>query len=73
MWERTLTICSAGKSFECTGWKIGWVHGHEDLCRTIQTAHQWIPFCVASPLQFAVGEAIAEAERIGWFPELRKS
>ena len=25
MWDRTLTISSAGKTFSCTGWKIGWV------------------------------------------------
>jgi len=25
MWERTLTISSAGKTFAVTGWKIGWV------------------------------------------------
>ena len=22
MWERTLTICSAGKTFNVTGWKV---------------------------------------------------
>jgi aspartate/methionine/tyrosine aminotransferase len=24
MWDRTVTISSAGKTFSCTGWKIGW-------------------------------------------------
>ena len=28
MWERTLTIGSAGKSFSVTGFKIGWVLGN---------------------------------------------
>ncbi|MEI2810753.1 MAG: aminotransferase class I/II-fold pyridoxal phosphate-dependent enzyme [Nocardioides sp.] len=25
MWDRTLTISSAGKTFSATGWKVGWV------------------------------------------------
>ena len=29
MFERTLTICSAGKTFSVTGWKIGWIIGPE--------------------------------------------
>jgi aspartate/methionine/tyrosine aminotransferase len=24
MWDRTITISSAGKTFSCTGWKVGW-------------------------------------------------
>jgi N-succinyldiaminopimelate aminotransferase len=31
MWDRTLTISSAGKLFSTTGWKIGWVYGPEQL------------------------------------------
>ncbi len=31
MAERTLTISSAAKMFNCTGWKIGWVCGRPDL------------------------------------------
>ena len=27
MWDRTLTISSAGKTFSTTGWKVGWVSG----------------------------------------------
>jgi hypothetical protein len=31
MWERTLTVSSAGKHFSTTGWKIGWVYGPQHL------------------------------------------
>ena len=27
MWERTLTLSSAGKSYSFTGWKVGWATG----------------------------------------------
>ena len=31
MKERTLTVSSAGKVFNLTGWRIGWMTGPEDL------------------------------------------
>lgn len=43
----------------------------EHLAQIIQTAHQWIPFCVASPLQYAIGEAIAKSHELNWFNQLR--
>ena len=33
MADRTITISSAGKTFSCTGWKIGWVCARADLVR----------------------------------------
>ena len=36
MWDRTVTISSAGKTFSFTGWKVGWVTGPADLwCRVV--------------------------------------
>ncbi|XP_072597710.1 kynurenine--oxoglutarate transaminase 1 isoform X4 [Vulpes vulpes] len=40
MWERTLTIGSAGKSFSATGWKVGWVLGPDSLVKHLRTVHQ---------------------------------
>ena len=31
MWERTLTISSAGKTFSATGWQVGWCIGPKHL------------------------------------------
>ena len=31
MWERTITICSAGKMFGVTGWRLGWAYGAAPL------------------------------------------
>ena len=42
MWERTLTIGSAGKTFSSTGLKLGWTIGPEHLVRSCQIAHQVI-------------------------------
>ncbi len=70
MWERTITLGSAGKTFSVTGWKIGWAIAPQPLAHAILMAHQWIPFAVATPFQEAVAIAFDQAEREGYFPEL---
>jgi aspartate/methionine/tyrosine aminotransferase len=36
MWDRTITIGSAGKTFSVTGWKLGWAYGPEHLVKNCQ-------------------------------------
>lgn len=40
MFERTITIGSAGKTFSVTGWKIGWAYGPENLLQNLKIVHQ---------------------------------
>jgi N-succinyldiaminopimelate aminotransferase len=58
MFERTLTLSSAGKSYSVTGWKVGWATGPADLVRTVTAAKQWLTFTNAAPLQPAVAYAL---------------
>ena len=58
MWERTVTISSAGKTFSFTGWKVGWVTGPAELVQTVMAAKQWLTFTNAAPLQPAVAHAL---------------
>ncbi len=67
MWERTITLGSAGKTFSVTGWKIGWALGPPTLIHAIVMAHQWIPFAVSTPLQEAVAVALEQAPSHGYF------
>lgn len=67
MWERTVTLGSAGKTFSVTGWKIGWAIASEKLAHAIFMAHQWIPFAVATPLQEAVAVALEVAPEHDYF------
>lgn len=67
MWERTITLGSAGKTFSVTGWKIGWAIASAELARAVFMAHQWIPFAVATPLQEAVGAALEQAAPRDYF------
>lgn len=58
MWERTLTLSSAGKSYSFTGWKVGWATGPADLVSAVLAAKQWLTFTSGSPLQPAVAHAL---------------
>lgn len=63
MWDRVLTVSSCGKTFSCTGWKVGWVYGAAHLVKPIILANQWIQFCVSSPAQSALAHIIVEADK----------
>ena len=39
MYERTITIGSAGKTFSVTGWKLGWALGPAHLLQNCQVEH----------------------------------
>lgn len=65
MRERTVRISSAAKTFNCTGWKIGWVTGPERLVGGVLAAKQYLSFSSGTPLQLAVAHALDhEAEWI---------
>jgi N-succinyldiaminopimelate aminotransferase len=59
MRERTVTISSAGKTFSCTGWKIGWACAPAPLTRAVRTTKQFLSFAGGTPLQHAVAHALA--------------
>jgi len=66
MWERTLTIGSAGKTFSVTGWKLGWTVGPSHLIKGLQTLFQNCCYTCATPLQEAVASAFElELGRLG--------
>uniref|UniRef100_A0A8C1IYR8 Kynurenine aminotransferase 1 n=1 Tax=Cyprinus carpio TaxID=7962 RepID=A0A8C1IYR8_CYPCA len=54
MWERTVTIGSAGKTFSATGWKVGWAMGSEHILKHLKTVHQNSVYHCATAAQEAV-------------------
>ena len=70
MWDRTLSISSAGKTFSFTGWKIGWATGPAELVLAVESAKQWLTFSSGAPLQPAV--AFALTEETGFYKDLSK-
>jgi N-succinyldiaminopimelate aminotransferase len=57
MFERTVTIGSAGKTFGMTGWKVGWVYGPVELVTGVWRSHQFTSFATNHPAQKAVAHA----------------
>lgn len=66
MWERTVTIGSAGKTFSVTGWKLGWSIGPSHLIKHLQTVQQNSFYTCATPLQAALAQAFwIDIKRMG--------
>ena len=58
MRERTLVIGSAGKTFNVTGWKIGWICGPAPLVSAVRTAKQFLTYVNGGPFQPAVAAGL---------------
>jgi N-succinyldiaminopimelate aminotransferase len=58
MRERTLVVSSAGKTFNVTGWKVGWICGPAPLVSAVRTAKQFLTYVNAGPLQPAVAAGL---------------
>ncbi|WP_068186947.1 pyridoxal phosphate-dependent aminotransferase [Mycobacterium sp. UM_CSW] len=71
MAERTITISSAAKMFNCTGWKIGWACGPAQLIAGVRAAKQYLSYVGGAPFQPAVALALDTED--AWVAELRRS
>ncbi|MBU6317524.1 MAG: pyridoxal phosphate-dependent aminotransferase, partial [Acidobacteria bacterium] len=58
MRERTLSISSGGKTFNTTGWKIGWVCGPAALVGAVRTAKQFLTYVNGGPFQPAIAAGL---------------
>jgi N-succinyldiaminopimelate aminotransferase len=71
MAQRTVTISSAAKMFNCTGWKIGWACGSPDLIAGVRAAKQYLTYVGGAPFQPAVAYALNFED--AWVGALRDS
>lgn len=69
MAERTVTISSAAKMFNCTGWKIGWACGPAELIVGVRSAKQYLSYVGGAPFQPAVAHALNTED--DWVAALR--
>jgi N-succinyldiaminopimelate aminotransferase len=58
MRQRTLVIGSAGKTFNVTGWKVGWICGPAPLVSAVRTAKQFLTYVNGGPFQPAVAAGL---------------
>jgi N-succinyldiaminopimelate aminotransferase len=71
MAERTVTVSSAAKMFNCTGWKIGWACGPAKLIAGVRAAKQYLSYVGGAPFQPAVALALDTED--AWVSALRDS
>ncbi|OBH63931.1 pyridoxal phosphate-dependent aminotransferase [Mycobacterium sp. E2479] len=69
MAQRTITISSAAKMFNCTGWKIGWACGPAHLIAGMRAAKQYLSYVGGAPFQPAVALALETED--AWVAGLR--
>lgn len=70
LFQRTVTISSLGKTFSCTGWKVGWIIAPPELIEGCFRTHQFMTFCGAAPLQEAAAIALERADALDYYAEL---
>ncbi len=54
--RRSFVICSFGKTYHTTGWKIGYCLAPEPLSAELQKIHQYLTFACNTPIQMAYAE-----------------
>jgi methionine transaminase len=57
--ERSIVVSSFGKTFHCTGWKVGYAVAPTALSAEFRKVHQYLTFCTFHPAQAAFAEFLA--------------
>lgn len=58
--HRSVAVFSFGKTFNATGWKIGYCIAAPGLTAEIRKVHQFLTFAVSTPMQHAIAEFLRE-------------
>lgn len=55
---RSFVVSSFGKTYHCTGWKIGYCIAPSALSAELRKVHQYLTFCTFTPAQVALAEIL---------------
>jgi aminotransferase len=58
MWDRTITVNSFSKSWNISGWRLGYAYGKGELIAPVNNAANVIYVCPATPLQAALSKVL---------------
>ena len=58
LFERSFVISSFGKTYHCTGWKVGYCIAPRALSAEFRKVHQYLTFCTFTPAQWAFAEIL---------------
>lgn len=53
-------ICSFGKTFNATGWKVGYCCAPATIMAEIRKVHQFVVFSVSTPIQYGIATHLAQ-------------
>jgi len=56
--ERSFVVSSFGKTYHCTGWKVGYCIAPRALSAEFRKVHQYLTFCTFTPAQWAFAEIL---------------
>jgi methionine aminotransferase len=56
--ERSFVVSSFGKTYHCTGWKVGYCIAPRALSAEFRKVHQYLTFCTFGPAQWAFAEVL---------------
>jgi len=55
---RSFVVSSFGKTYHCTGWKVGYCIAPQPLSAEFRKVHQYLTFCTFNPAQWAFAEVL---------------
>jgi methionine transaminase len=56
--ERSFVVSSFGKTYHCTGWKVGYCIAPRALSAEFRKVHQYLTFCTFGPAQWAFADVL---------------
>ena len=71
--DRTITLSSISKTFNATGWRVGWALAPAHLTAAVRRVHQFVTFAGPTPLQEATAAVLASPAYADYLAELRTS
>jgi len=60
LFKRAFVVSSFGKTFHCTGWKMGYCAAPNELMAEFRKIHQYVTFCSFTPAQIAIAQMLKE-------------
>lgn len=70
MWDRTITVNSFSKSWNISGWRLGYAYGKGELIAPLNNAANVIYVCPPTPLQAALSKVLMADDE--YYPKLRE-
>jgi aminotransferase len=70
MWERTITVNSFSKSWNISGWRLGYAYGDGKLITPLNNANNVFYVCSPTPLQRALSQVLMSDPQ--YYAELRE-